>query len=56
VCVESTDPDRVANVLTGPGVTSDADNQDAEVSWIVLSDPDGNEFCVLRPLAEGSPV
>jgi hypothetical protein len=24
--------------------------QGAEVSWMVLADPDGNEFCVLRPL------
>lgn len=24
--------------------------QSAEVSWVVLADPDGNEFCVLRPL------
>ena len=24
--------------------------QGAEVSWVVMSDPDGNEFCVLRPL------
>ena len=24
--------------------------QGADVSWIVLEDPDGNEFCVLRPL------
>ena len=24
--------------------------QDAAVSWVVLSDPDGNEFCVLRAL------
>ncbi len=23
--------------------------QDAEVSWVVLADPEGNEFCVLRP-------
>jgi hypothetical protein len=27
--------------------------QGAEVTWIVLADPDGNEFCVLRPLARG---
>lgn len=26
--------------------------QGAEVSWIVMSDPAGNEFCVLRPLTE----
>lgn len=24
--------------------------QGADVSWVVLADPDGNEFCVLRPL------
>lgn len=24
--------------------------QGPEVSWVVLADPDGNEFCVLRPL------
>jgi predicted enzyme related to lactoylglutathione lyase len=24
--------------------------QGEDVSWVVLSDPDGNEFCVLRPL------
>jgi hypothetical protein len=24
--------------------------QGAEVTWVVLQDPDGNEFCVLRAL------
>ncbi len=24
--------------------------QGPDVSWVVLTDPDGNEFCVLRPL------
>jgi hypothetical protein len=24
--------------------------QGADASWVVLADPDGNEFCVLRPL------
>lgn len=24
--------------------------QGADVSWVVMADPDGNEFCVLRPL------
>ena len=23
-----------------------------EVSWVVLADPEGNEFCVLRPLTQ----
>ncbi len=26
----------------------------AEVSWVVLADPDGNEFCVLKPLSPES--
>lgn len=25
--------------------------QGADASWVVMADPDGNEFCVLRPLA-----
>jgi predicted enzyme related to lactoylglutathione lyase len=24
--------------------------QGSDVSWVVMADPDGNEFCVLRPL------
>ena len=24
-----------------------------DVSWVVMADPEGNEFCVLRSLAEG---
>lgn len=24
--------------------------QGPEVTWVVLADPEGNEFCVLRPL------
>ncbi|MEO7260163.1 MAG: VOC family protein [Jatrophihabitantaceae bacterium] len=26
--------------------------QDSDVSWVVMGDPDGNEFCVLRPLTQ----
>jgi len=26
--------------------------QGPDVSWVVMADPDGNEFCVLRPLTE----
>jgi hypothetical protein len=25
-----------------------------DVSWVVLADPDGNEFCVLKPLSPES--
>src|SRR5260370_352425 len=28
---------------------TDADVGQGEVSWVVLADPEGNEFCVLRP-------
>jgi catechol 2,3-dioxygenase-like lactoylglutathione lyase family enzyme len=27
-----------------------------DVSWVVLADPDGNEFCVLKPLGPESPA
>jgi catechol 2,3-dioxygenase-like lactoylglutathione lyase family enzyme len=27
--------------------------QGAGVSWVVMADPDGNEFCVLQPLTPG---
>lgn len=26
--------------------------QDGTESWVVLADPEGNEFCILRPLTE----
>jgi predicted enzyme related to lactoylglutathione lyase len=32
------------------GATRAAVGQADEVSWVVLADPDGNEFCVLRAL------
>jgi catechol 2,3-dioxygenase-like lactoylglutathione lyase family enzyme len=28
--------------------------QGPDVSWVVMADPDGNEFCVLRPLPSGA--
>jgi catechol 2,3-dioxygenase-like lactoylglutathione lyase family enzyme len=31
-----------------------ADVGQRDVSWVVLADPDGNEFCVLRPLPAGT--
>lgn len=30
-----------------------ADVGQGEVSWVVMTDPEGNEFCVLRSLAPG---
>jgi hypothetical protein len=29
--------------------------QGSDVSWVVMADPDGNEFCVLRPLTSQKP-
>ncbi|GAC1522185.1 MAG: VOC family protein [Chloroflexota bacterium] len=36
--------------LVGLGAQRIALGQAPDVSWIVLADPDGNEFCVLKPL------
>jgi hypothetical protein len=30
--------------------------QGPEVSWVVMADPDGNEFCVLKPLTPQNPA
>jgi predicted enzyme related to lactoylglutathione lyase len=29
---------------------ADVGQDESEVTWVVLADPEGNEFCVLRPL------
>lgn len=29
--------------------------QSADASWVVMSDPDGNEFCILRTLPQEEP-
>lgn len=44
--------DQLAEVarLEGLGARRADVGQGAEVSWVVMADPDGNEFCVLRPL------
>jgi len=54
--------DRDAEVarLEALGATRVSIGQGDEVTWVVLADPDGNEFCVLRALrpdemATGSP-
>jgi hypothetical protein len=43
--------DQAAEVdrLVGMGATRADVGQAAEVSWVVLADPEGNEFCVLSP-------
>jgi hypothetical protein len=44
--------DQAAEVarLQGLGAVLADAGQGAEVSWVVMADPDGNEFDVLRPL------
>ncbi len=44
--------DQAAEVarLEGLGARRADVGQGPTVSWVVLADPDGNEFCVLRPL------
>ena len=39
--------------LLALGATRAEVGQTGEESWVVLADPEGNEFCVLRSLAEG---
>ena len=44
--------DQAAEVarLEGLGARRTDVGQGPDVSWVVMADPDGNEFCVLRPL------
>ena len=44
--------DQAAEVarLEGLGARRVDIGQGADVGWVVLADPDGNEFCVLQPL------
>lgn len=45
------DQEAEVNRLIGLGARRVSVGQGPEVSWVVLSDPDGNEFCVLKRLA-----
>ncbi|HYI44747.1 MAG TPA: VOC family protein [Actinomycetota bacterium] len=46
--------DQAAEVvrLEGLGAQRVSVGQGNDVSWVVLADPDGNEFCVLEPLED----
>jgi predicted enzyme related to lactoylglutathione lyase len=50
--------DQAAEVarLEGLGARRADVGQGPEVTWVVLADPDGNEFCVLRALPPGEPA
>ena len=49
--IDSTQAEEVAR-LEARGATR-VDVGQGEVSWVVMASPEGNEFCVLRSLAEG---
>ena len=50
--VDVTQADEVARIEALGAGRADI-GQTGEESWVVLSDPEGNEFCVLRSLAPG---
>lgn len=47
------DQAREVQRLEGLGARRVSVGQGADVSWVVLADPEGNEFCVLRALQSG---
>src|SRR3954454_5888573 len=50
--VDRTQAEEVARI-EALGATRADIGQSGEESWVVLADPEGNEFCVLRSLAPG---
>ena len=42
--------------LEGLGARRVSVGQGPEVAWVVMADPDGNEFCVLRALRPDEPT
>jgi hypothetical protein len=50
--VDGPQADEVARIEALGAVRADI-GQSGEESWVVLADPEGNEFCVLRSLAPG---
>jgi Glyoxalase-like domain len=50
--IDGTQAEEVAR-LESLGATRADVGQGPDVSWVVMEDPEGNEFCVLRSLAPG---
>jgi hypothetical protein len=47
------DQEAMVESLVARGATrADVGQDENEVSWVVLADPEGNEFCVLSPRAQ----
>ncbi|RKN22209.1 VOC family protein [Micromonospora musae] len=51
--IDGSTEDEVTRLL-GLGATRTDVGQGADRSWVVMADPEGNEFCVLRTLAPRS--
>ncbi|WP_328884934.1 VOC family protein [Streptomyces sp. NBC_00316] len=51
--IDGSTDDEVTRLL-GLGATKTDAGQDPDRSWVVMADPEGNEFCVLRTLAPQS--
>jgi hypothetical protein len=45
----ASDLDAEVSRLVALGATPADVGQGSDVTWVVLADPEGNEFCVLRP-------
>ena len=50
--IDGTQADEVARLEALGAARADV-GQGEDVSWVVMADPEGNEFCVLRSLAPG---
>jgi predicted enzyme related to lactoylglutathione lyase len=48
------DQEREVQRLIALGARRTSVGQPSDVTWVVLADPEGNEFCVLRPLPPNS--
>jgi hypothetical protein len=46
------DQDAAVQRLIGLGARRVSVGQSSDSSWVVLADPEGNEFCVLKPLVQ----
>ena len=45
----TSDPEEAVATLTSAGVSKLEEHGDGAHRWFVLADPQGNEFCVIRP-------
>ncbi len=50
MCLRPDDQATEVKRLEGLGASQVSVGQGPEATWVVMQDPEGNEFCVLRPL------